>query len=242
MRSADHTILLAEDNSNDVLLLRRAFRKAGVANRLEVVSDGEEAIAYLAGDGGYADRERHPLPSLVLMDVELPRKSGFEVLTWLRQQPGLRRLPVALLGASDRPTDIRRGYEAGANAYHVKPDALDELVAMARTFTTYTFTRAEAAESPRKPRASLDDADMFPPGADPAVSVKSKVYGLLSRHPAGLTPEALARELLSRGLAVGELAPVAKHLEEVLKDLEIGRFPRRVVRTEDGHYRAAALL
>ncbi len=138
--AARDTILLTEDDSTDVLLLRRALRKAGVATPLEVVPDGEQAVAYLAGRGNYADRQRHPLPSLVLLDIKLPRKSGFEVLTWLRQQPGLRRLPVVMLTSSGQPDDINRAYDTGANAYHVKPAGFDDLLDLVETLNAYWFT------------------------------------------------------------------------------------------------------
>jgi len=114
-------ILLAEDDDADVLLLCRAFAKAGVTNPLQVVSDGEQAVAYLAGQGGYADRERHPLPALVLLDIKLPRRSGLDVLAWMREQPGLRRIPVIVLTSSEQPADISCAYDAGAHAFHIKP-------------------------------------------------------------------------------------------------------------------------
>ena len=93
MDTAQHTVLLVEDDPNDVFLVERAVRKAGVRATLQVVGDGDKAVAYLGGQGPYTDRERHPLPVLVLLDLKLPRRSGLEVLTWLRQQPGLKRLP-----------------------------------------------------------------------------------------------------------------------------------------------------
>jgi CheY-like chemotaxis protein len=90
-------------------------------NPVFVVSDGEEAVAYLKGEGKYADRYEYPLPSLLLLDLKMPRKNGFEVLEWIREQPGLRRLRVVVLTTSDAPDDIDRAYELGANAFMVKP-------------------------------------------------------------------------------------------------------------------------
>lgn len=132
-----YTILLVEDDSNDVLLIRRAFRKSDVVNPIQVVGDGEEAIAYLSGRGPYADRERYPLPVLLLLDLKLPRKSGFEVLEWLRQQPGLKRLPVAVLTSSDETPDINRAYDLGANSYLVKPVRFEGLLRMVQTLNLY---------------------------------------------------------------------------------------------------------
>src|SRR5262245_13616336 len=108
-------ILVTEDDPTDVLLLRRAFERAGIPSRLEVVSNGEEAISYLAGEGTYADRNLHPLPSVVLLDIKLPRTSGIDVLAWIRRQPEMNRLPVIMLTSSGRAADLRRAYEAGAS-------------------------------------------------------------------------------------------------------------------------------
>ncbi len=93
MSVREGVILLAEDDPNDVLLVQRAFQRTPVANPLQVVRDGEEALAYLSGQAPYADRERHPLPVLMLMDLKMPRKSGLEVLEWVRQQPGAEAAP-----------------------------------------------------------------------------------------------------------------------------------------------------
>ncbi len=114
-------ILIAEDNEDHVILLKRALQKGAVLNPVFVVSDGEEAIAYLKGEGKFADRYEYPLPSLLLLDLKMPNKNGFEVLQWIRQQPGLRRLRVVVLTTSDDPSDIDRAYEMGANSFMVKP-------------------------------------------------------------------------------------------------------------------------
>src|ERR1041385_4494108 len=97
MSAREGVILLVEDDANDVLLIQRAFQRTHVANPVEVVRDGEEALAYLSGQGSFADRDRHPLPVLMLMDLKMPRKTGLEVLEWVRQQPGLKRLPITML-------------------------------------------------------------------------------------------------------------------------------------------------
>ncbi|HUK13519.1 MAG TPA: response regulator [Thermoanaerobaculaceae bacterium] len=130
-------VLLVEDDPNDVILIRRAFRDAKVANPLEVAGDGEEAVAYLAGAGTYADRERHPLPSVVLLDLKLPRKSGHEVLAWIRAHQELRRLPVVVLTSSTERADVNRSYELGANSYLTKPVSPANLIEMVRTLQVY---------------------------------------------------------------------------------------------------------
>ncbi|MBI2951605.1 response regulator, partial [bacterium] len=130
-------VLLVEDDPNDVLLIQRAFRKANLLNPVQVVGDGEEAIAYLSGQGVYADRERHPLPILILLDLKLPRKSGHEVLAWLRRQPELKRLPAVVLTSSREAADVNRVYDLGANSYLVKPVAFDDLLKMTQTLHMY---------------------------------------------------------------------------------------------------------
>lgn len=131
------TLLLVEDDPNDVMLFRRAKDKSNLVNPLQVVEDGEAAIAYLSGQGQYADRNRYPLPALVLLDLKLPRKSGLEVLAWLRQQPGLQRLPVVVLTSSRESLDVARAYDLGANSYLVKPVAFDSLLEMVKALGLY---------------------------------------------------------------------------------------------------------
>lgn len=122
------TILLVEDSPDDVVLTRRAFRKAGLAARLAVVEDGEQAIDYLSGRRAFADRDVHPAPVLVLLDLKLPRRSGLEVLGWLREQPAMRTLPVVVLTSSKQIEDVERAYAAGANSYIEKPVAFESLL------------------------------------------------------------------------------------------------------------------
>ena len=100
--------------------MKRAFKRADIPNQLQVVTDGEEAIHYLQGEGRYADRQAFPLPRLIVMDINMPRKTGFR-LEWLKSDGVLRRIPVVIVSASDRPSDVNRAYELGANAYMVKP-------------------------------------------------------------------------------------------------------------------------
>ncbi len=137
MMAGEFTILLVEDNADDVLLMQRAFRKANLINPLAVVTDGEQAIDYLAGNGVYADRAKYPLPVLVLLDIKLPRKSGHEVLAWLKQNPGLRRVPVVMLTSSGETADVNRAYDLGANSYLLKPVEFDDLFEMVKTLQPY---------------------------------------------------------------------------------------------------------
>ena len=134
MPADNYAILLVEDDHNDVLLIKRAFQKANIANPIIVVNDGEQAVSYLAGREPYVDRA---VPMLVLLDLKLPRKSGHEVLEWLRQQPNLNRLPVVVLTASSESSDVNRAYDLGANSYLVKPVTFDALVEMVKTLNLY---------------------------------------------------------------------------------------------------------
>lgn len=140
------TLLLVEDDPNDIMLFRRAKDKTNLANPLQVVEDGEAAVAYLSGQGQYADRNRYPLPALVLLDLKLPRKSGLEVLAWLREQPGLRRLPVVVMTSSKESTDVGLAYDLGANSYLVKPVAFDSLLEMIKALGLYWFILNEKPE------------------------------------------------------------------------------------------------
>lgn len=131
------TILLVEDNPDDAELLEYAFRKAGIANPLLAVADGDAAVDYIGGRGAYADRTRHPLPELILLDLKLPRRSGFEVLGFIRGQEATRHTPVVVLTSSSQHGDIQRAYEAGTNSYLVKPVGRDALLEMVRSLEAY---------------------------------------------------------------------------------------------------------
>jgi len=145
-------ILLAEDREDDILLIRRAFQKAYVNNPLHVVKDGEEAISYLSGEGKYSNRAEFPLPDLMLLDLKMPRVDGFEVLEWIRKQPGLASLRVVVLTASDHLRDVNRAYKLGANSFMVKPVDFEDVVHMSRFLTVYWLDMSTTPESFRPPR------------------------------------------------------------------------------------------
>lgn len=145
--TATHTILLVEDNPVDILLMQRAFRNETFANTaLQIVRDGDAAVFYLNGDGEYSDRARYPLPAIILLDLKLPRRSGHEVLGWLKEQPELKRLPVVMLTSSRQPLDVDRAYDLGVNSYLVKPVGFGSLLEMMNSFKDYWLDRTKLPE------------------------------------------------------------------------------------------------
>lgn len=142
------SILHVEDDPNDALLVQRAFKKANVSFAVNHVHDGEVATHYLSGVAQYSNREDFPLPSLILLDLKLPRKNGFEVLSWLRKQAvPLNRLPVVVFSSSNQPADVNRAYELGANAYMVKPAGFDELSETIKVLSLHWFVHTEKPET-----------------------------------------------------------------------------------------------
>lgn len=128
---ARHTIeiLMAEDNPGDVRLTREALRRNKIHNHLSVARDGEEALAYLRREGTYADA---PRPDLVLLDLNMPRKGGLEVLAEIKADPDLRRIPVVILTTSEAERDIAASYDLHANCYILKPVELDQFMLVIR--------------------------------------------------------------------------------------------------------------
>jgi CheY-like chemotaxis protein len=120
--TSDKTVILvAEDNEADVLAISRAFRDTGGDYVLHTVSDGEQTIAYLKGEGEYSDRAKYRIPDLLLLDLKMPRKDGFGVLAWLQKQPTLACLRTVVLTTSDQIRDVNRAYALGASSFLVKP-------------------------------------------------------------------------------------------------------------------------
>jgi len=132
MSPKESCILEVEDDKSQAFLLQYAFEQAGITNAVHVATDGQMAIEYLAGSGPFADRVKYPLPKLVMLDLNLPRKTGLEVLEWTRQQPALKRLVVILFTSSCLPADIDRAYDLGANSFIQKPADLADALEMAQ--------------------------------------------------------------------------------------------------------------
>jgi len=137
MSAPSHSILIVEDNPDDLFILKWAFTRAGTPNELHHVENGQQAIDYLAGIGPYHDRSIHPLPSLILLDLKLPMKHGLEVLAWIRQQPAFRGTIVVILTSSSEDKDVSRAYDLGANAFLVKPTSAETLTEIVRALDVF---------------------------------------------------------------------------------------------------------
>jgi CheY-like chemotaxis protein len=122
------TILLVEDNEDDAFALKWALRKAQVTLPIQVADDGQKAIDYLAGVGAYTERERYPLPNLVLLDLKLPYRTGMEVLAWIRERARFDALPVVILSGSDESRDHDTAAALGAREYLVKPPTPEQML------------------------------------------------------------------------------------------------------------------
>lgn len=140
MSASQTCVLLVDDNSSDVSLFTRAWEKSDCEIPLHSVADGKEAIEYLAGLPPYNDRTRFPVPMLVLLDLKLPGKSGFDILALLRKQPIIGRLPVVIVSSSSRDQDVDQAYELGANSYLVKPSGLSALSELITIIQHYWLT------------------------------------------------------------------------------------------------------
>ena len=129
------TLLHVEDDPNDALLFQHACAQAGMKVNHKVAIDGAEALAYLSTSGGEA--QDCPIPTLIVLDLNLPLVSGFDVLAWLRNERRLRRLPVVVLTSSNQPNDVKRAYDLGANSYLIKPVELESLITLAKGIEQY---------------------------------------------------------------------------------------------------------
>ena len=143
----EKAILLVEDNPNDVKLTLHALKKNNIANEVVVAEDGVEALEYLFGEGAYANRDVTQLPSLVLLDLKLPRLDGLDVLKRLRADDRTRLLPVVILTSSREEQDLIAGYSLGANSYVRKPVDFDQFTEAVRQLELYWLVLNETPES-----------------------------------------------------------------------------------------------
>jgi DNA-binding response OmpR family regulator len=169
-----HSILLVEDEPNDVLFFQRATKKAGINDRVQVARDGQEAIDYLNGAGKFADRAAFPLPDLILLDLKLPFVMGLDVLKWIRQESELAPV-VVILSASREAADITAAYRLGANGYLVKPAEASKLDDMVRAINDFWLT--QNTPSPNSPAE---------PGLEPLANLGGQRRSLPTNSPARL--------------------------------------------------------
>ena len=142
------TILVAEDDENDVFLLERAFKKAGLDVPRYICRDGSEAMSYLKGEGKFMDRAKYPFPRILITDLKMPRCSGFDLLRWLYEHPECNLIPKIVLSASAHPEDVKLAYQLGANCYFRKPNASSDLVELIKLASNFWA----AAELPSMPK------------------------------------------------------------------------------------------
>jgi CheY-like chemotaxis protein len=131
--SSAPSILLAEDEETEVMLFELALQSAGPQYPLIVTRDGKEAIDYLSGEPPYSERSAHPMPGLMVLDLKMPRLTGFDVLSWLEARPHLRSIPAVVLSSSSYPEDIQKAARLGAREYYIKPHSLSELGKLLRS-------------------------------------------------------------------------------------------------------------
>jgi CheY-like chemotaxis protein len=153
-------ILLVEDLEADVAIIRLSFAKAKLNNPVHVVRDGEEAIAYLSGEGKYSNRAENPLPDLILLDLKMPKVDGFEVLQWLRAQPTLRAIPVVVLTSSNQMKDVNRAYELGANSFFVKPMDFENFTATSELLKKFWLKTARVPNSQQRPSPRAEEKSL----------------------------------------------------------------------------------
>ena len=134
-------VLYVEDEETNRFFMEMAFQKAGIAQALRTAVNGKEAIDYLSGSGPFADRSQHPIPALVLLDINMPLVSGFEVLRWVREQPNLKALPVVMFSSSSKDEDKAEARELGANDYLEKPRSVTKLYDMVKDLNTTWLQR-----------------------------------------------------------------------------------------------------
>ena len=142
-RARPRPIILVEDDPDDVSLMERAVAKAKLEIPLQIAPDVDEAVNYLLGHGVYADRNRYPLPELVLLSLDLAGRSGLDVLACIREELALKRLLVVVLTSSQEPADVNTAYDLGANSYLVKPIRFAALLKLVKAVALYWLTLNE---------------------------------------------------------------------------------------------------
>jgi CheY-like chemotaxis protein len=141
------TILLAEDYENDALLTKKELARAGVKNHVFEVRDGAEAIAYIQGHGEFADRDKFPLPSVLLLDLKMPNRDGFYVLEWLKANPPKQNILIVVLSGSDEIYRVKLAYALGAKSFLLKPPHFQDIQNLVRAYPTHWDLEPENAQT-----------------------------------------------------------------------------------------------
>ncbi len=153
-------ILIAEDDEDEALLLEHALKAIGVSNPVLIVDNGEHVIAYLKGEGQFADRAAFPLPAVLITDLKMPAVDGFELLEWLRHHSQFAIIPTLVFSNSSEPQDVQRAYALGANAYLVKPPEMEQLEALMRTTFEFWTLCARVPIGPAKTIRMCQEKDL----------------------------------------------------------------------------------
>ena len=162
MIQSSSVILLVDDDENDVFFLKKALHQAGIRQSIQVLRDGEAAIDYLAGTAPFGDRLKYPLPCLVLLDTNMPKKSGMEVLKWLRQQAQFKDLPVFMTTSSGKTGDIDAANKYGIRAFLTKPLDYQHLVILVREFLLEADAVCQESAAPGEPPPCAKATAPFP--------------------------------------------------------------------------------
>jgi CheY-like chemotaxis protein len=149
-------MLIAEDDPHDIFLIKRALEKSGLPIKPRFFSDGEEALNYLLGKGPFENRKTYPLPHLLLLDIKMPGKNGFDVLHDVRTSPELKRLVAVMFSSSSEQRDVDRAYDLGANAYVVKPTDSRELLTLMQRLHEFWFLTNQAPSGTDKSSTEFD--------------------------------------------------------------------------------------
>lgn len=146
-------IMIAEDDANDVFIVQKSLKRAGINNPVKWVEDGEQALEYLRGEGQYENRQEYPFPGVIITDLKMPKVNGFEILRWLRKHPECGVIPTVVLSASAQERDVVQAYQMGANCYLQKPATVEEMTALMKVMFDFwnvckipSLTSSECAE------------------------------------------------------------------------------------------------
>ena len=147
----DNAILVVDDNDEDVMAVLMALRNAGVQNPVQTVSDGDLAMAYLKGDGAFSNRDKFPMPGILLLDLKMPRVAGFQVMEWLRTQPQFKKLLIIILSGHNELREVQEAYKLGAHSFLIKPCTANDIGNLMRWFSEHWEISMDGV--PRRRRA-----------------------------------------------------------------------------------------